>query len=119
MIAPDPLPFHPEPRGELFHSRRGEFRLQRRGADPAPGVDLPWIAHHRLTRAADVNRTQLLLAAVGIKARLVLKLKQILQRAADAELLAQPPSRRHLQRFRASRMAAAAVGPVKRPQSLA
>src|SRR5271155_4280845 len=118
MIAPDPLPFQPEPRSEPLLRAFRHFRLQCLRTDPAPGADLLRVATDRAIAAPDVDRAQLLFTSGIVELRLILELEQKPQRAADAQLFPQPALKRRLQRFKPAGMAAAAIGPVKWPKPL-
>src|SRR5262249_36788997 len=86
--------------------------------NPTPRHDLTRIGPDRVAAAAYEHRAQLLLGAGRLELRLVLKLEQELQRAAQAKLLVQPPVNRRFHALRAPRMAATAVRPVLRTQPL-
>src|SRR3974390_985013 len=108
MIAPDERPFANEPRREAQLARI-ELPLQLLQPDPAPGRDFITIGAHPLGAVAVKHRTELVLGAGRIELRLILKLEQKPQRAAEPELLTQPPLRGGGYTLTTARMATAAV----------
>src|SRR5277367_4670288 len=82
-------------------------------------MNLIGIALDRIGAAPYEYRTKLVLGARLVELRLVLKLEQIVQRAANPELLVEAAMDGFLHGFSAARMAAAAVRPEQRPEALA
>ena len=119
MLTPDPFPLHPEPGSESTRFRAVHLCLELSGTDPAPGVDLARIHPHLRVTAPDEDRAELALGPGGVELRLVLEFEQKMQRAGEAQLLHQAALNGRFHALRAPRMAAAAVGPIQRPESLA
>src|SRR5579863_4673015 len=82
-------------------------------------MNLIGIALDRIGAAPDEYGTKLVLGARLVELRLVLKLEEIVQRAANPQLLVEAAMDRFLHGFGAARMAAAAIRPKQRPEALA
>src|SRR5260370_14383455 len=118
VVPPDARPFHRKPRCELDTDGGNQLGLELIRVDPAPGGNLVRIDLDRFGARSDENRAQFVLRARGIKLGLILKFEQELQRACDSQLFLQPPPRGRLHVLAAAGAAAAAVGPVQRPEPL-
>src|SRR6476660_4146896 len=119
MLTPDPFPLHPEPGSESARFRTVHLCLELSRTDPAPGVDLARVRPHVRVTTPDEDRAELAFGPGRIELRLVLEFEQKMQRAGEPQLLHQAAVNGSFHALRASRMAAAAVGPVQRPESLA
>src|SRR5262249_6507046 len=93
-------------------------RLQHGRRHPSNRLDLVSVDFYRTQAAADEHRAQLVLRAVLVELRLILKFVQEAQRASEAELLLEPAHGGALHALFAARMTAAAVRPVHGPQAL-
>src|SRR5580700_2233344 len=118
MIPPNPLPLQYEPRSELIGAGASQFGLQGFRADPAPGQNLVPIGADRIAATAYEHRAQLLLRARRIELRTILEFEQEMQRTTQAKLLLQTAVDRRLHSLGPTRMAAATVRPVQRPEPL-
>src|ERR1700722_16564171 len=111
MVAPDPGPFEHEPWRKV-PGALGHFLLQRRRADPAPGGNFIVVRHDWLAPAPYEYRAKLVLRARFVELRLVLKLEQKMQGAAQPQLLVEAAVDRRLHGLGTAWMAATAVRPI-------
>ena len=118
MIAPDALPFHNEPGGELAGAVPGHLGLQLFRAHPAQSRDLTRVGLDRILGSTDVYRAKFVFGRIGVPLGLVLEFEQELQRAAHPQFLVQTALNGRIHALRAAWMAAATIGPVQWPQAL-
>src|ERR1700722_8383160 len=118
MIAPDTLPFHNEPGGELAGAGLGHLPLQLLRTHPTQPGDLPRVGPDRIMGSTNVYRAKFVFGRMGVPLSLVLEFEQELQGAAHAQFLVQAPLDGRIHALRAPWMAAATIGPVQWPQAL-
>jgi hypothetical protein len=118
MLGPNPHPFQDEPGCEACRTVDVELGLKFFRADPAPSDDLLGIDPDGIVAAPDEYRTQLVLGSGGVELRMIFELEQKPERATQPEFLVKTALRGDFHALPAARVAATAIGPIERPQSL-
>src|ERR1700687_4053374 len=85
VVAPDPRPFHREPRCELPGFVGIQLGLKHFRADPAQGQYFAAVDCDGIRATPDENRAEFVLGACRIELRLILEFEQELQRAAYSQ----------------------------------